>query len=208
MKSVLSVLLATSLAWSSSLSNWASVKTLVPGTRISVGVARPDEVQQYFVSATDDTLTVLDLTNRDLPRAARKAVLAVAATQPGLFTAALWSEVIDGQVRVNQDGVFVKGRRLAAIEDILRTMHRVDVDRISRSTRSQRRSSRDIELPPPPVMYGGTILASGAVAACAERCGGFGGLLLVMGALMGPALAWTMLHDRNNKETEIVYRAP
>src|SRR5215470_11116926 len=109
MKSAASIALIVSLAaplpvnaqpqgnyYSASLSNWSRVRTIIPGTRISVGIAGPDEVEQYFLDATDESISLLDLTNRALPRDARRAVIRVAAIRPALFTATRWTEVTDG----------------------------------------------------------------------------------------------------------------
>ena len=191
------------------LSNWGRVRTIVPGTRISVGIAGADEVQQYFVDATDEAITVLDLTNRDLPRAVRRFVVRVAATQPAVLTNRSGVEVADGHVRVSHDGVFVKRRRVAALDEIVKTIDRGDVGEISRLRRTRRPpGSRGIDAPPVPVVYGSTLLAGGVAAACASHCDGPGGVVLMLAALFGPAIAWTIVRDSRDRVTEIVYRAP
>src|SRR5215471_9357597 len=108
MKSAASIALVVSLAaspvdaqqqgnyYSASLSNWSRVRTIIPGTRISVGIAGPDEVEQYFLDATDDAITLLDLTHRDLPRDARRTLIRIAEIRPLLFTATKWTEATDG----------------------------------------------------------------------------------------------------------------
>jgi len=219
MKSAMAIALAVSLFATSvpvntqqsgpRLSNWARVRTIVPGTRISVGIAGPDEVQQYFVDATDEAITVLDLTNLDLPRAARRFVVRVAATQPAVLTATGWIEVTDGHVRVNQDGIFVRRRRVAALHEIVKTIDRGDVGEISRlRTTRQPPGSREIDAPPVPVLYGSSLLAGGLLAACGSPCGGRGGAALMLAALFAPAIAWTIIRNSRDRVTEVVYRAP
>jgi hypothetical protein len=193
-------------AYSTSLSNWARVRTIVPGTRISVGIAGPDEVEQYFLDATDETITLLDLTNRDLPRDARRVVIRTAAILPGLFTASRWIEVTDRHIRLNQDGVFVRGHRLVALEDVVKTIDRGDVGEISRLRRAPASRPRDISVPPE-VVAGSILAASGVAAACNKRCDGGGGFILMLGALFGPATAWRIIRDRE-RVPELVYRAP
>jgi hypothetical protein len=192
--------------YSASLSNWSRVRTIIPGTRISVGIAGPDEVEQYFLDATDEAITLLDLTNRDLPRDARRVVIRVAGIHPGLFTATKWTEVTDGRVRVNQDGVFVKGHRVAALDDIVKTIDRGDVGEISRLRRAPPSRPRDISVPPE-VVAGSVLAASGVAAACHESCDGKGGFILMLAALFGPATAWRIIRD-HERVPEIVYRAP
>jgi len=193
--------------YSASLSNWSRVRTIIPGTRISVGIAAPDEVEQYFLDATDESITLLDLTKRHLPRDARRTVVRVAATRPALFTATHWTEATDGHVRVNQDGVFVKGRRIVALEDIVKTIDRGDVGEISRLRRAQQSRPRDISVPPE-VVAGSVLAASGVAAACNQHhCDGAGGFILMLGALFGPATAWSIIRD-HERVPEIVYRAP
>jgi hypothetical protein len=196
---------------STSLANWSRVRTIVPGTRISVGVAAPDEVDQYFLDATDDAITFLDLTNRDLPRAARRTVAHVAATQPALFTATRWTEVTDGPVRVNQDGVFVKKHRVAALEEIVKTIDRGDVGEVSRRARVSTPSR------PPERMSPGEIGTAAGVAAlaplallpCGER--GTCNAALVWGLLLGAPVAIGVIaahHRRHQWVNQTVYQAP
>jgi hypothetical protein len=193
--------------YSASLSNWSRVRTIVPGTRISVGLADPDEVEQYFLDATDDAITLLDLTHRDVPRDARRLLIRIAETRPSLFTATMWTEATDGRIRVNQDGVFVKRRRLVALADIVKTLDRGDVGEISRLRKVPRSRPRDISVPPE-VVAGSILAASGVAAACNQRhCDGAGGFMLMLGALFGPATAWRIIRDRE-RVPELVYRAP
>jgi len=197
--------------YSSSLSNWSRVRTIVPGTRISVGIADPDEVEQYFLDATDEAITLLDLTNRDLPRLARRTVVHVAARHPGLFTSTRWTEVTDGPVRVNQDGVFVKGHRVAALEDIVKTIDRGDVGEVSRRARVST-SPR----PPDRMSPGGMGAAAGVAALapllllpCGER--GTCNAALVWGFLLGIPVAVGIIsaHRRSHQwVTQTIYRAP
>src|SRR5262252_674530 len=188
------------------LSNWGRVRTIVPGTRISVGIAGADEVHQYFLDATDDAITLLDLTNRDIPREARRTLIKVAETRPGLFTATRWTEVVDGHIRVNQDGVFVKKHRVAPLEDIVRTIDRGDVGEVSRLRRARHQAPHDIDVPPEAIATS-VMLAGGVAAGCHDRCDGAGGFILMMAALFGPALAWRAVRERR-QVTELVYRAP
>src|SRR5215470_9831670 len=203
MKSAASIALIVSLAaplpvnaqpqgnyYSASLSNWSRVRTIIPGTRISVGIAGPDEVEQYFLDATDDAITLLDLTHRDLPRDARQTLIRIAEIRPLLFTATKWTEATDGRIRVNQDGVFVKGRRIVALDDIVKTIDRGDVGEISRLRKPPRSRPRDISVPPE-VVAGSIVAASGVAALCNQHhCDGAGGFMLMLGALFGPATAW------------------
>jgi hypothetical protein len=216
MRSAVSLALAICLAGSgvpayaqpqsaSFLSNWGRVRTIVPGTRISVGIAGADEVQQYFLHATDDAITLLDLTNRDIPRAARRTLIRVAQTRPGLFTATRWTEAVDGHIRVNQDGVFVNKRRVAPLEDIVRAIDRGDVGEVWRLRRVQHQAPHDIDVPPEAIATS-VIVAGGVAAGCHDRCDGPGGFILMMAALFGPALAWRAVRDRR-QVTELVYRA-
>jgi len=219
MKSVVSLVLAICLVGRSlpaaaqppgvaHLSNWGRVPTIVPGTRISIGVAGPDEVLQYFLDASDDAITLLDLTHRDLPRDARRTLIHIAEMRPALLTATRWLEVADGHVRVNQDGVFVKGHRVAPLEDIVRTVDRGDVGEVYRLSRRQpqRTGPGDIALPPE-VMAGTVLAATGVAASCRDRCDGAGGYLLMIGALFGPAIGWRIFRD-HRRVPELVYRAP
>src|SRR5438876_7532921 len=120
MKSAVSVTLVASLLLTSlpsaaepqnvsrsPLSNWSRVRSIVAGSQINAVYVGRRQERQHFISATDEAMTVL--TPDRLPRAGRQALIRIAKTQPGFFTATKWAEFTDGSVHVTPDGIYIKG---------------------------------------------------------------------------------------------------
>ena len=221
MKSALSVtlvasLLLTSLAAAaepqnisrSPLSNWSRVRSIVAGSRINAAYVGRRQDRQHFISATDEAMTVL--TPERLPRAAREALIRIAETQPGFFTATKWAEFTDGSVHVTPDGIYVKRHRVAALEDVVTTVERGDVEEVSREIRVRRPLPRAPMLGTDPIAettaiggsVAGTMLLYGT---CGESCPTWA----YLAAIMGPIVAGVaILAKHRDRVTEIVYRAP
>src|SRR5262245_26982131 len=173
MNSVVSLALAGSMLLPSQpSSDWARVRSINAGARIRAVYIGRRQDQQYFVAATDEAMTLL--TPEHLPRVARKAVIEIAATQPGFFSATKWMEFTDGPVRINPDGIWLKGHRIAAIQDVVTTVERGDVAEVSQEIVVPRR--RQPTLPGQLDPDGQTAAMSGVgsgllvAAACKENC--------------------------------------
>jgi len=220
MKSIISLAVALSLLLTSlpasaqwpqpsvrQLSNWSSVRTISAGAPINAAYVGRRQEFQYFVSAGDETLTVL--TPEHLPRAARRTLIEIARTQPDFFTTTTWIEITHGKVRVNPDGIWVKGHRIAAVRDFVTTIERGDVAEVSQRIRVRRR--HQFGEPPSPgevaILGAGAVVAGPLLMKCGERCGpvvGWG-LLLGVPAALGILSA---RRDDNQWTTVTIYRAP
>jgi hypothetical protein len=159
-----------------------------------------DRDHQYFVSASDRTLTLL--TVGGLPRSATRLVITLAGMHPELFTAPeKWMEFADGPVRANPDGLFVRGRKVADLTDVAKTIDAGAVAEVSAEVPSPR--PHDLESPSPAVI--GTFFAAlyGTLSSCKDKCGS-GALAIIIGA---PVAAGIIVARRTSRIMQVVYRA-
>lgn len=183
------------------LSDWMHVRAIEPRSRIRVSaIGLADRDHQYFVSASDRTLTLL--TVGALPRSATRLVIKLAGMHPELFTAPeKWMEFADGPVRANPDGLFVRGRKVANLADVAKTIDAGDVAEVSAEVLSQR--THDLDSPSPAVVATFFGALYGTVAVCKDRCGS-GALAIILGA---PVAAGIITARRTSRTMQVVYRA-
>jgi hypothetical protein len=188
-------------------SNWYLVGTISAGTPIQAAYIGRRQGQQYFISATDDTMTIL--TPDRLPRPARKALIDIASTTPRVLTATTWFESTVGSVRVTPDGIFVKTRRIAAVDEVVVTIARANVAEVSQEILVPHHRRPPSPYGPDPGAEVGAIsgVAGGLLtaAACKDRCPGF----VLLAGFIAPLVAVPFLLSRQrDREIELVYRAP
>jgi hypothetical protein len=186
-------------------SDWSHVRAIEPGSRIRVSaVGLRDRDNQYFVSASDRTLTLLVL--GVLPRSAKPLVLRLAGSHPELFIAPQkWMEFTDGKVHVNPDGVFIGSRKAADLSDIAKTVEAKDVAEVSAWVRDFRPRPTPVD----PALVGAAALPlSALLLGCGD--GGHCNAGVAWGTLIGVPVALGVVHAvrANHRETlEVVYRS-
>jgi hypothetical protein len=113
-------------------SNWSEVRKLASGTEIIVTVKGSPPVSRYFVAADDSDLSVLNVGDPALPTAARDVLRDVASTHPESFEAAKegGAFVLEKNVRVGPDRVFVADRKVADLAQVVEQYGRPDITRI------------------------------------------------------------------------------
>jgi hypothetical protein len=188
------------------LSDWTHVRAIAPGSKVivsAIGLGGQDS--QYFVSATDRVLTLLALENVDLPRPARRLVIKLAATHPDLFTLPQqWTEFTDGSARANPDGVFIRGRKIADLSEITRTIDAGDVAEVARQVRVERRPG-PFEAPPGEGIVALVPFLGLSFLGCHNECGRAGG---VVAAIAGPIIVGAIITaKKQHYDMQVVYRA-
>jgi hypothetical protein len=105
---------------------WSRVLKLAPGTGIVVTVQASQQAHRYFVSGDDSGLTVLNVEATALPSAARDVLRDVASTHPAYFLAAQKGAqmLLEKNVRLGPDGVFVADRNVAALVEVVERFSR------------------------------------------------------------------------------------
>ena len=112
--------------------HWSRLHKLAPGTELIVTVKGSPLDNRYFVAADESALTVLNVAAPTLPPAARDVLRDVASTRPQYFQAAQKGNlfVLERDVRVGPGGVFVNGRKVADLQEIVETSARQQVAEI------------------------------------------------------------------------------
>jgi len=109
--------------------NWLRLRKLAPGTELVVTARVAPPGERYFVAADESALTVLNLAAPALRGAARDVLREVASTHPEYFPAAQKGDlfVLERNVRVGPGGVFVNGRKVADLQQVVETSARQEV---------------------------------------------------------------------------------
>jgi hypothetical protein len=110
------------------LYDWIRVRELEPSAEISVSTTRSRASTRFFVTADDTRLIALNLNSPTLTTASIRVLRAMAAQRPDAFaTLQATGALIQDDVRIGRDGVFVGGRPVAGFEEIVQTTARDDV---------------------------------------------------------------------------------
>jgi hypothetical protein len=113
-------------------SNWSRVRKLASGTEIIMTVKGSPSVRRSLVAADDSDLSVLNVGDPALPAAARDVLRDVATTHPESFQAAKkgGTFVLEKNVRVEPDGVFVADRKVTDLAQVVEQYGRPDITEI------------------------------------------------------------------------------
>jgi len=119
----------------STSSDWSRVPLLATSTRVWVTVHGVQYSSRYFVTADETVLTVLNLVDPSLPSDVRRVLSSLARRQPSYFAVDRPQVFVDGNVRVDPDGLFVSGQKVSTFERL--------VERFARSEIAEVRVDRD-----------------------------------------------------------------
>jgi hypothetical protein len=129
-----SAIRAVELGGAPARSDWTPVRQLRPGGEIVMTVKGSHSGNRYFVLADESALTVLNLTDPTLPGAARNVLRGMATYHTSFFAAP--SQVSESfeerDVRVGRNGVFVAGRKVTDLGQVVEHIARTDVLEIQR----------------------------------------------------------------------------
>ena len=103
---------------------WKHVQRMDPGTRITVTVDGAAPVERYFVQLRDAELIVLNLSAPDVPR---RQLLNMAKDNPQWMSDTSKTTYKDNDVRVGPDGVFVKEKKVAGLDEVVEHIPRARV---------------------------------------------------------------------------------
>jgi hypothetical protein len=188
------------------VSDWSFVAAIAPGTKVAVSaVGLGGQDGQYFLSATEREVTLLTLANADLPRPAKNFVVKLAETHPEMFMSPQrWVEYHEGSARVTPAGVFVRGRKVADLSDITKTIKAGDVAEVARQVREHRRP-HNFGASPAEGIAALVPLVGLTFLGCHNECGRAAVAVAVIG---GPIIVAEIIAARKvDNTTEIVYRA-
>jgi hypothetical protein len=194
----------------SAASDWSRVRRLAPGTEIIiVTVKGSPSGRRFFVAGDESGLTVLNVDDSALPAAVTGVLRDTAADHPEYFVSVQkgGTFLLDKNVRVAPDGVFVADRKVADLQHVVETSARNEVVEIK--TRQKGRGVWGHLGPLGGYFVGG--MSGGYVAgfACLKaHCHSDTGPFLV-GMLVGGIAGGVYGFHAANRETEnVIYRAP
>jgi hypothetical protein len=179
--------------------SWARVRQLAASAEIAVQMRGGPPGQRHFVSADENALLVLNLTDPVLPPAASRTLRSMAARAPqNVVSVMTGGALAENDVRIGRDGLFVSNRRVADLDDILERIAASDVVEIRG-----------------PVVARGSVLGAiiggwlgfsiGAVPALGGAEEGVAWFALIGSTALGGYLG----HRWSSRNTEgVVYRAP
>jgi hypothetical protein len=129
----------TALGQSQLPDDWPRVHKLAAGAEILVTVTGSQLLARYYVRADEYELNVLNLSIPTLPPDARRVLLDTLSHHPEVFGPA---QQVRADVHVGPDGVFVAGRKVAELQEVLERIARADILEIAIPTRTIRGSLR------------------------------------------------------------------
>src|SRR5262245_32056091 len=112
-------------------SDWSRVSRLQPAAEIAVTLNGATPASRNFVTASDSALLVLNLTAPALPSGAARTLRGMAAEHPDYIVSALTTGAFrHDNVTIGREGVFVSGRKVAEMGQIVERISRDDVNEI------------------------------------------------------------------------------
>lgn len=112
--------------------DWSRVARLARASTIKVTLNGGKPTSRNFVAAGESELVVLNLTDATLPRQVRRTLRSLASDRPkDLFRVSHGQALTEGHVRLGPDGVFLDGRKVAALEQVVELSARSNVAEIS-----------------------------------------------------------------------------
>ena len=114
---------------------WAHVQKLDPGTEIAV-TPKGSYVagQRFFLAANETQLVTLNLTNPELPRAAKNLLRSVAESNTTFLVSTVYSgsTMSDDDVRLGAKGIFLGQNKVAEMSDVIERLPRDQVGSVTR----------------------------------------------------------------------------
>lgn len=119
--------------------DWLRVRSLAPGTKVIVAVAGALPGERQIVDVDERALTVVNITNSVLPKAAVDALQRAAAEHPEYISDALQggTVILGKRLRLQPDGVFIDDQNVATLGQIVERIARHDVLEITRLRRGR-----------------------------------------------------------------------
>ena len=108
---------------------WKRVERLDPGARVKVSVEGAPPVERYFVQVSDTRLIVLNLSAPDVPK---RQLLNMAVDHPEWMADTSKTTFKDNSLRIGPDGVFVKDKKVAELNQVVEWIPREKVTAVQK----------------------------------------------------------------------------
>lgn len=110
-------------------SMWKRVERFDPGTRVKISVEGAASAERYFVKLNEGEVIVLNLTAANLPK---RQLLNMAIDNPSWIAGTSKTTYRDNDLRVGPDGVFVKDKKVAELNQVVEWIPRAKVTAIDK----------------------------------------------------------------------------
>jgi len=190
--------------------DWSLVRTLAPGTELTVTVKGAQPSTRYLLRADQSELTLLNVTAPTLPAAAIRVLVDIASRHPENFSVAQhgYTFVLDQNVRMGPDGVVVGGRRVADLGMVVEVFMRSEVAEVRGNGRTQGSAYGAVGGAAGGLLLGSLLAVPLAFKACGGSCGdekALMGLLVIGLPIAGGVLGYRAF---GHKTAGVIYRAP
>ena len=108
---------------------WKRVERFDPGTRVKISVQGEASAERYFVKLNEGEVIVLNLTAPNLPK---RQLLNMAIDNPAWIAGTSKTAYRNNSLRVGPDGVFVKDKKVAELNQVVEWIPRAKVTAIER----------------------------------------------------------------------------
>lgn len=109
---------------------WSRVRNLAPGTEIILTTRGAPSSRRYLVRTSDSELTILNLTDPSIPRAATRMLSDMVVHHADYLAGVRRGQYVDRDLRVGPDGVFFANQKVADLSRIVETIARTAVTEV------------------------------------------------------------------------------
>jgi hypothetical protein len=190
--------------------DWSRVRTLAPGTTLTVTVQGSQPSTRHFLLADQSELTLLNLTDPTLPASAIRVLVDTASHHPEYFGAAQAGDsfVLDKNMRMGPDGVVVGDRKVADLGAVVERVMRSEVREVSSRGRTGGSVVGATVGAAGGLLLGGLLALNLAYKQCGGSCNDEKALIGL--SLIGLPIASGVLGHRafGRKTTDVIYKVP
>jgi hypothetical protein len=187
-------------------SDWSRVRRIAPGRAIVIRTRAAPSTTVTFVQADDSELTVL--TAADLPPRVRRTLIEGSKHPPSLRSVFSGTQIIDGEVQVRPDGIFLANQKVAETGEVIRRIPQAEI--VAIETPPARRGSvvGAVVGAAAGFVVGYRMAVHFAYAQCNGSCGGEQAMMGV--SLVGMPVAGSLLGYQSKTEVTrtIIYSSP
>jgi len=123
------VILGTSVLLGAHEDLWRRVEHFDPGMRVKVTVEGAPPTDRYFVQLNDTVLVLLNLSAPDVPK---RQLLNMAIDNPAWIAGTSKTTYRDNNLRIGPEGVFVKDKKVAELNQVVEWIPRGKVTAIQK----------------------------------------------------------------------------
>ena len=126
---LMAAFLGTSVLLGADENMWKRVERFDPGTRVKIAVDGGTPAERYFVQLNDMIVVLLNLSAPDLPK---RQLLNMAIDNPAWIAGTSKTTYRDNNLRIGPEGVFVKDKKIAELNQVVEWIPRAKVTAIDK----------------------------------------------------------------------------